>query len=113
MYPAEMQYLVCHRCWQHSGMKPKKKPRHRIDTMIDAHVWMRRAARRDGEWPMPERTPAPPPPRRPAPVTKWSWVRADLDCVQHPGIADVRILAFCKRDSPPNLYYFLYRTCDK
>jgi hypothetical protein len=70
MYWAEMQDLVGHRRWHHSGMKPRKKRRHRIDTMINAHVGMRRTARRDGEWPMRERTPAPPPRRRPAPVTK-------------------------------------------
>jgi hypothetical protein len=28
----------------------KKRNRQRIDTMIDAHVWMRRQARLRGEW---------------------------------------------------------------
>jgi len=29
----------------------KGKRRQRIDTMIDAHVWMRADARKNGEWP--------------------------------------------------------------
>jgi hypothetical protein len=65
-----MQVLICRRRWQHPGMKSKKKRRQRIDTMIDAHVWMRRMALSHGEWPRPERTPAHPARGRPAPVTK-------------------------------------------
>jgi hypothetical protein len=33
--------------------------RQRIDTMIDAHVWMRRTARTQGEWPRHENPEAP------------------------------------------------------
>jgi hypothetical protein len=32
-------------------MARTKKHRPRIDMMIDAHIWMRRAARIQGEWP--------------------------------------------------------------
>jgi hypothetical protein len=35
----------------HAVMAKRKKRRQRIDTMIDAHVWMRRTARTQGEWP--------------------------------------------------------------
>jgi hypothetical protein len=32
-------------------MAKRKKRRQRVDTMIDAHVWMRRTARTQGKWP--------------------------------------------------------------
>jgi hypothetical protein len=34
----------------HDAAMAKKRKRQRIDTMIDAHVWMRRQARTKGEW---------------------------------------------------------------
>jgi hypothetical protein len=34
-------------------MAKKRKGRQRIDTLIDAHVALRRAARTQGEWPPP------------------------------------------------------------
>ncbi len=40
-------------------MSKRKKRRKRIDTMIDAHVWMRRTARAQGEWPYDQRQDTP------------------------------------------------------
>jgi hypothetical protein len=40
-------------------------------------------------------------------------VRADLERLYDHGVANVQILAFRQRDSPPHLYYFLYSTYDK
>jgi uncharacterized protein with von Willebrand factor type A (vWA) domain len=41
-------------------MAKRKRKRQRIDTMIDAHAWMRRQARTYGEWPHDQRPRAPP-----------------------------------------------------
>jgi hypothetical protein len=39
-------------------MKPTRKQRQRVDTMIGAHAWMRLTARTKGELPAPEGKPA-------------------------------------------------------
>ncbi len=59
--------LRAHRS-HHRRMKRPKKRRQRIDTLIDAVAWMRRDARKNGEWPRPDPKATRPP--RPPRVTK-------------------------------------------